>query len=407
MVAAVSLAAVGGLLAGCGGSASNASTGGSTGSSGGTSSGSSGGSSSGSTSGSSGGTSTGSSSGSSGGSSSGTSSTGGTSSGAGTSTGGTGSSGSAGGSITLYNGQHQQTTQALVAAFERQTGIHVNERDGDEAGLTQQIEQEGSATRADVIFTENSPALMTLQEKGFLAPAPSTGLTQVPAKYSSPQGDWVGVSARVSVLVYNTSKLKPADLPTSVMDLADPRWKGLLALAPTETDFQPVVTSVAQSRGEQAALTWLKGVKANAASHIEPDNEAVTADVDSGQAAIGLIDHYYWYRFAKGPGAGSVHSAVAYFASADPGYVMDVSGAGILKTSKHQAAAQQFLTFLTSAAGQQVIVDSNSFEYPLRQGATSPPGLRPFAELQPAPISVAELGDGSEALHLIQQVQLV
>jgi iron(III) transport system substrate-binding protein len=333
---------------------------------------------------------------------------GGTSTSASTDTSSSASTGRSGAtSITLYNGQHQQTTRALIAAFERQTGIHVNERDGDEAGLTQQIEQEGSATRADVFFAENSPALVALDEKGFLAPVPPAALAPVPAKYSSPKGDWVGVSARVSVLVYNTSKLTAAQLPASVLDLADPRWKGKLALAPTETDFQPVVASVARARGEQAALTWLKGVKANATSHIEPDNEAVTADVNSGQAAIGLIDHYYWYRFAKGPGAGSVHSAVAYFAPADPGYVMDVSGAGIVKTSKHPGAAQQFLTFLTSAAGQQVIIDSNSFEYPLRQGAQSPAGLRPFAELQPAAVSVAELGDGSEALNLIQQVQLV
>jgi iron(III) transport system substrate-binding protein len=379
MAAVVPLAALGGLLAGCGGTSSGASSG--------TTSGASAGS----------GASTGSA-----GSGANTGSTGSTGSGA-----STGSASSAGTSITLYNGQHQQTTRALVAAFERQTGIHVNERDGEEAGLTQQVEQEGRATPADVIFAENSPSLVALDEKGLLAPAPAAALSAVPAKYNSPKGDWVGVSARVSVLVYNTSKLTPDQLPTSVMDLADPKWKGKLALAPTETDFQPVVTSVAQAHGEQAALTWLKGVKANATSHIESDNEAVTADVNNGQAAIGLIDHYYWYRFAKGPGAGSVHSAVAYFAPADPGYVMDVSGAGILKSSKHQAAAQQFLTFLTSAQGQQVIIDSNSFEYPLGQGAGSPPGLRPFAQLQPAPVSVAELGDGSEALHLIQQVQLV
>jgi iron(III) transport system substrate-binding protein len=352
MAAIVPLAALGGLLAGCGGSSSSASTGTST-------------------------------------------------------AGSTGSASSTGTSITLYNGQHQQTTQAVVAAFERQTGIHVNERDGDEAELTQQIEQEGSASRADVIFTENSPALVALDEKGLLAPAPAAALASMPAKYNSPKGDWVGVTARVSALVYNTSKLTPDQLPTSVMDLADPKWKGKLALAPTETDFQPVVTSVARARGEQAALTWLKGVKANAASHIEPDNETVTSDVNSGQAALGLVDQYYWYRLIKGPGAGSVHSAVAFFAPADPGYVMDVSGAGILKASKHQAAAQQFLTFLTSAAGQKVILDSDSFEYPLRPGAGAPPGERPFAELQPAPVSVAELGDGSEALHLIQQVQLV
>jgi iron(III) transport system substrate-binding protein len=321
---------------------------------------------------------------------------------------GTASGGSrSAGSITLYNGQHEQTTRALVNAFERQTGIHVNERDGDEAELTQQIEVEGSKSPADVIFTENSPALMSLQGKGLLAPVPASVLSQVPPRYSSPQGNWVGVSARVSVMVYNTSALSPAQLPTSVLDLASPQWKGKLALAPTETDFLPVVQSVVLAKGQQAALAWLKGVKANAASHMEPDNETVTADVNSGQAPLGLIDHYYWYRLNQQKGGSGMHSKIAFFAAGDPGYVVDVSGAGVLKSSKHQAEANQFLAFLVSSAGQGVMVGSDSFEYPLRPGVASPPGLVPFDELQPASVTVADLGDGSEALRLLQQVQLV
>jgi iron(III) transport system substrate-binding protein len=321
---------------------------------------------------------------------------------------GTASGGSShAGSITLYNGQHEQTTQALVTAFERQTGIHVNVRDGDEAELTQQIEVEGSKSPADVIFTENSPALMSLQGKGLLAPAPASVLSQVPSRYSSPQGDWVGVSARVSVMVYNTNALSPAQLPTSVLDLASPQWKGKVALAPTETDFLPVVQSVFLAKGQQATLDWLKGLKANAASHTEPDNETVTADVNSGQAPLGLIDHYYWYRLNQQKGGTGVHSKIAFFTAGDPGYVVDVSGAGVLKASKHQAEADKLLAFLVSAAGQGVIVHSDSFEYPLRPGVPSPPGLVPFDQLQPAPVTVADLGDGSEALRLLQQVQLL
>ncbi|HEY3811081.1 MAG TPA: extracellular solute-binding protein, partial [Acidimicrobiales bacterium] len=188
---------------------------------------------------------------------------------------------------------------------------------------------------------------------------------------------------------------------------AQPQWKGKLALAPTETDFQPVVTSVAQAEGAPAALAWLKAIKGNASAHIEPDNETVTADVNSGQAAIGLVDHYYWYRLAKEVGTGGVHSQIAYFAPHDPGYVVDVSGAGVLKSSKHQAAAQQFVAFLVSAQGQQVMAGSDSFEYPLHPGVAPPTGLRPFDELQPAPVTIAQLGDGSEALRLLQQAQLV
>jgi iron(III) transport system substrate-binding protein len=309
--------------------------------------------------------------------------------------------------ITLYSGQHQQTTEALVASFERQTGIKVKERDGDEAALAAEIEQEGSASPADVIYTENSPALAALEERNLLSPVDLSTLAAVPGAFSSPGGDWVGISARVSVIIYNRSRLSASQLPRSLLDLADPQWKGKLALAPTETDFQPLITSIAQSQGQGAAVSWLKAVRSNAGSHVEPDNETLVSDINSGQAAIGVINHYYWFRLQKEIGAGAMHSQLAYFTPRDPGYIIDVSGAGVLRSSKHQAAAQALLAYLVSARGQQVMVNSDSFEYPLRAGVAPPPGLRPFKQLQPAPLSLAALGDGSEALRLLQQAQLL
>ena len=310
-------------------------------------------------------------------------------------------------SLVLYNGQHLQTTQALVSAFERQTGITVTVRNDDEDVLAQQIIQEGSRSPADVFYTENSPALMELQGKDLLAKVDTATLGAVPSGDSSPAGDWVGVTARVSALVYNTGDLKPSQLPTSVMDLANPKWAGKLAIAPGETDFQPIITSIADTYGTAAALTWLKAVKANAGSHVYPDNETITSEVNAGQVEIGLINHYYWYRLRSQLGAGAMHSALAYFAPGDPGYVLNVSGAGILASSKHQAAAQKFLAFLVSAAGQKIISQTDSFEYPIRPGIAANPQLAPLSSLHPDPAdTIAKLGDGALALQLLQQAQL-
>ncbi len=112
---------------------------------------------------------------------------------------------SAGGesSLTLYSGQHPQTTQKLVAEFEKRTGIKVSVRSDDEAVLANQIVTEGSRSPADVFYTENTPPLEFLQDKGLLSTLSSSTLAATPSKYNSPQGDWVGVSARVSVLIYN------------------------------------------------------------------------------------------------------------------------------------------------------------------------------------------------------------
>ena len=132
------------------------------------------------------------------------------------------------------------------------------------------------------------------------------------------------------------------------MDLADPKWKGKLALSPTETDFQPIVTAVAARYGNAAAEKWLKAIRANAQGHIYPDNEVLVAQVNNGQALLGVINHYYWYRLKDELGAKKIHSAEHFFADGDPGYVIDVAGAGALASSKHQGEAQKFLAFLVS-----------------------------------------------------------
>src|SRR5438105_3302365 len=72
-------------------------------------------------------------------------------------------------SITLFSGQHEQTTNGLVTAFEKQTGIKVNVRNDDEDTLANLIAVQGSHTPGDVFFTENSPPLEFLQEKGLLS----------------------------------------------------------------------------------------------------------------------------------------------------------------------------------------------------------------------------------------------
>jgi iron(III) transport system substrate-binding protein len=308
--------------------------------------------------------------------------------------------------LTLYSGQHVQTTQSLVAAFEKKTGITVNTRYDDEDVFVSQLETEGKNSPADVFFTENSPPLEELQSKGMLSPVAPSTLAHTPAKYDSPQGDWVGISARVSVIVYNTNLMKKSQLPTSAMDLAEPKWKGKIALAGAETDFQPIVTSVARTHGDAAALKWLEALKANAGDHIYPDNETIADEVNRGQVALGIVNQYYWYRERSEVGASNMHSKIAYFAPHDVGYVIDVSGAGILKSSTHQAAAQKFVAFLNSAQGQTIIAHSQSWEYPIASGVTRT-GETPFNQLQPNPISIAQLGTGAEAIKLLQEAQLL
>jgi iron(III) transport system substrate-binding protein len=312
----------------------------------------------------------------------------------------------AGQSITLYNGQHEQTTDALVKAFETLTGATVKVRSDDEDVLSQQIEQEGAKSPADVFYTENTPPLVRLDEKGLLSPVDAATLTAVPAADSASDHSWVGVSARVSELVYNTTDLKPADLPTSVLGLADPKWKGKLDIAPSETDFQPIVTAVAADIGDAATVTWLKALKANAGSHQDPDNETLVANVNKGTTELGVINHYYWYRLKDEDGRSGTHSALATFAPRDDGYLLDVSGAGVMKSSKHQVAAQELLAFLVGHQGQTVLASGDSWEYPIGSDVTNP-NLPPFSSLEPKAFDLSQIGDGTKAVSLLQQAGLL
>jgi iron(III) transport system substrate-binding protein len=309
--------------------------------------------------------------------------------------------------ITLYNAQHEQTTTALIKAFTKQTGIVVKVDNDDEDVLTAKIEQEGSRSPADVIFTENSNWLQQLADKGQLAKVTHHTLASIPASDSAADGDWVGVSARVSALIYNTQDLKPSQLPTSVLGLAEPKWKGKLEIAPSETDFWPVVSSVDDTYGHAKALAWLEGLKANAGANVVPDNETIAADVNRGVAELGIINHYYYYRLKAETSSSSLHSALAYFAAGDAGYIKTISGAAVLRSSQHPNAAQRFVAFLVSHDGQEAIARSQSFEYPLLPGVSPNAVVTPLAELSPSNFSPAEFGTGIEAKKLLQQAQLL
>jgi iron(III) transport system substrate-binding protein len=320
-----------------------------------------------------------------------------------------GSSGSGGkGTLVIYSAQHPETTAALVAAFTKQTGITVQLKNDDEDVLTAQLEQEGTRSPADVFFTENSNWLQQLDDKGMLGGVSASTLSRVPSRDNAANGKWLGVSGRYSVLIYNPSKISASQLPTTAEALADPKYKDKLELAPAETDFWPIVTSMIRAHGRQAALTWLQGLKANAGSDDHtPDNETLVGDVSKGDADMGLINHYYYFRIRSEMGAANFHAKLAWFAPRDPGFVQDISAAGELKSAPHPEAAQKFLAFLVSNAGQNVIAHSKSFEYPLVNGVAPNPELPAASTLKPNSITPAQIGTGTDARDLLRQAGLI
>lgn len=315
---------------------------------------------------------------------------------------------SCGGSSTtlvLYNGQHPQLTTALIAAFQKQTGITVSVRTNDGIVLAEQLLQEGRASPADLYLTENSPELTLLQERGLLAKLPESILSQIPAQDSAGDGEWVGVAARVSALAYNTSEISVNQMPASLLDLEQPQWKGKLAIAPSDSDFVPLVSAMIAEYGVQTTQTWLAGLKANAT--IYQDIESVVAAVNQGAQSVGIINSYYWFRLQLEVGASAIHSQIYYFPAGDVGGLENISGIALLANSRNPAAAEKFIAFVVSQQGQELIASGDDFEYPLRPGVSPNPVLPPLTQIHPDAVSLVSLGNDLQAAQLIQQAGLL
>ena len=327
-----------------------------------------------------------------------------------------GCSGSAGGSetsdsrsadtepLTLYNAQHEDLVRAMVDGFTKETGIEVEIRSGDVFELAHQIVQEGPASPADVFLTENSPAMALVDAEQGFAKVDEATLAQVPSQFVPSTGNWVGFAARATVLVYNTDQLSEDELPASIMDLAEPRWKDKIGIAAGGADFQAIVSAVLALKGEDATAEWLAGLKRNA--KIYPKNSAVMKAVDSGEISAGVIYHYYWYKDQAEGGANSSHTKLKFFGNQDPGAFVSVSGAGVLKVSDQQEEAQRLLRYLTGKEGQRILSDSTALEYSIASDVPANEALKPLDELDPPVVDVAKL-NGPKVVTLMQEAGLL
>nr|MBA3234022.1 extracellular solute-binding protein [Propionibacteriales bacterium] len=251
---------------------------------------------------------------------------------------------------------------------------------------------------------ENSPAMTLVDSRGLFAPLDRTTLDQVPTRFSPRDGDWTGFAARSTVLVYNTEGVDEGELPESIVELAEPRWKGRVAFSPTGADFQAIVSAVLDIEGEDATADWLAGLAAN--GEVYQGNNLVLEAVNAGEVDTGIIYHYYWYRDQAESGDNSSSSSLHYFGDQDPGAFVSVSGAGVLKSSDKADDAQKFVRYLSSVSGQEALAESYALEYPLNPEVAFDAPVKPFSELEPPRIEVSSL-NGPKVIELMQDEGLL
>jgi iron(III) transport system substrate-binding protein len=306
--------------------------------------------------------------------------------------------------ILVYSAQHPGLTRSWADGFTRETGIPVAIRRGSDMAVANQIVQEGANSPADVFLTENSPAMMMVDNAGLFAPVGADTLAQVPPAYRPADGHWTGIAARTTVFAYNTDRLAADGLPASMLDLADPSWKGRWGAAPAGADFQAIVAALLLLKGEEVTAEWLDGLRENAERY-RGNGEALRG-VNAGEIDGAVIYHYYWFGDRNGTGENSNHVALHYFRHRDPGAFVSISGGGVLASSRHPELAQAFLKWITGPAGQAILRDGNSFEYPVGAAVAANPKLEPLDSLE-APLVDPSAFDAKKVVELMAAAGLL
>ena len=302
--------------------------------------------------------------------------------------------------LTVYSGRSKTLVGPLLDQFAEETGINIRVRYADTAELAATILEEGRNSPADVFFAQDAGALGALAAEGMLTSLPRDLLDRVPAPFRSPDGLWIGISGRARVVAYNTERVSPDELPDSILDFTDPKWRGRIGWAPTNASFQAFVTALRVLEGDDVAREWLEGIEANDPKEY-PSNTAALQAVGAGEVDVAFVNHYYLFRFLAEEGE-DFPVRNYYPKGGDPGALVNVAGVGVLVTSDQRDLALRFIDFLLSPEAQQYFAEE-TFEYPMVEGVAVHPDLVPLSEIEQPPIDLSDLADLEGTLDLLRE----
>jgi iron(III) transport system substrate-binding protein len=308
-------------------------------------------------------------------------------------------------SLVVYSGRDEELVGPLLDAFEAASGITVKVRYANSIEMAAQLLEEGDRTPAQVFLSQEAGALGALSDAGLLSELPADITEAVDPQYTSADGTWVGLTGRARVIAYDGEELTESDVPTSVFDLTDPRWKGQVGIAPTNASFQSFVTALRVLEGEEATEAWLLGLVANDAQ-IFPRNGAILEAVNTGAIDVGLINHYYWFQQAAEVGPANMRAQLRYGEPGTASALVNVTGAGILAPSADNAEALEFLRYLLSTEGQGYFV-AQTTEYSVVPDGPTPADAPALDDIRGPELDFADLADLDGTIALLQKVGLL
>ncbi len=309
--------------------------------------------------------------------------------------------------LVVYSGRAERLIKPVLDVFQEKTGIQIDLLSSPTTELVNRLHAEGERTPADLFVTNDAGSLERARELGLLRPLDLAELDgNIPAAFRSTDNSWVGISARLWIVVYNTTQVKATEI-TSILDLADPRWKGKIAIPNAGSEYlQAGVSVIKAAYGDDRTQGFLQGLKANAGSQVYGKSSQIVDAVAKGQAALGIVNHYYVYRHLETQPGAPIAVIMPDQQEGGMGAILNAAGVGIVKHSRHVGPAKRLVEFLISPDGQKMFAELNK-EYPLRPGVAADPALPARQSFRTATVPLVRLGELREpAMTLIEQAGL-
>ncbi len=249
--------------------------------------------------------------------------------------------------------------QKVVEAFKEKTGIDVNlVSAGDAIEMLTKAELEKDNPKADVIIGISDDMAVKAYNSNLFESYDSPVLNDIPEFLQfDKQNRLLPFDYGNFAFVYDSEKIAQADLPKSLEDLTDPKYKDKVLLIDPRTSSVGLGLLIwTRELFGDDYLTWWENMKDNALTITEGWSSAYGM-FTAGEAPITLsytTSPVYHVMFEDT----TRYQALIF----DEGHSATIEGVGILKSSNKKDLAKQFVDFLLTDA-QLDIASANSM-YP-------------------------------------------
>jgi iron(III) transport system substrate-binding protein len=304
--------------------------------------------------------------------------------------------------LTIYTSRQPQLLEPIIEDFFQDTGIKVNLLSGNAQELMERIDIEGENSPADIFMTVDAGVLWQATERKIFSETNSDILKKnIPDYLRDPSNQWFGFSKRARTIVYSSDKFSDNDF-SSYEALSDPKWAGKLCLRTSKKVYnRSLMASMIDAYGYDEAKAVVLGWVSNLATEVFSNDTNALKAVSSGQCGVTIVNTYYLARLLDDPKYDNL--SLFWANQGDRGVHVNISGAGVVKTSKNKANAVKLLEYLSSMKAQDFYASANK-EYPVLASADIDDSIEGWGEFSEDNINVSKLGSlQKEAVFLAQE----